>query len=301
MNGVVEYSAPASLPPSLTFNLTGAGDSLTIDGTNGNPVPAGGISLTGAASGDALTVIGTASGNDAFTVTSSSISFGANPINFSNVSSLLLNPGLGTDSLAVNSGSITIESQNPGLGILTRHFSAISLAAGADLSFATAPAHRDRTLVLTAALSMASGATLDLGGNDMVVQNGDPGAISSLITTGFNSGAWNGTGIMSSAAANDPRFLTALGMIDNLQSVFGPSNPFDGYAPATTDILIRYTYYGDTNLDGQIDGSDYTRIDNGFFNHLTGWENGDFNYDSSIDGSDYTLIENAFNTQTSPM
>jgi hypothetical protein len=64
-------------------------------------------------------------------------------------------------------------------------------------------------------------------------------------------------------------------------------------------VLVKYTYYGDANLDGQVDGSDYTLIDNGFNQHgsLTGWYNGDFNYDGKIDGSDYTLIDNAFNTQ----
>jgi hypothetical protein len=46
-----------------------------------------------------------------------------------------------------------------------------------------------------------------------------------------------------------------------------------------------------------VDGSDYSRIDNGALNHLTGWFNGDFNYDGVINGSDYTLIDNAFNTQ----
>jgi hypothetical protein len=62
---------------------------------------------------------------------------------------------------------------------------------------------------------------------------------------------------------------------------------------------VKYTYYGDANLDGAVDGSDYTLIDAGFNSHgtLTGWYNGDFNYDGLIDGSDYTLIDNAFNTQ----
>jgi hypothetical protein len=62
-------------------------------------------------------------------------------------------------------------------------------------------------------------------------------------------------------------------------------------------VLVKYTYYGDANLDGKVDGSDYSRIDNAALNHLTGWSNGDFNYDGVIDGSDYTLIDNAFNRQ----
>ena len=66
---------------------------------------------------------------------------------------------------------------------------------------------------------------------------------------------------------------------------------------ANTDVLVKYTYYGDANLDGKVDGTDYSRIDNGYLNNLSGWFNGDFNYDGVIDGSDYTLIDNAFNTQ----
>jgi hypothetical protein len=72
---------------------------------------------------------------------------------------------------------------------------------------------------------------------------------------------------------------------------------FDGATPAVGDLLVKLTYYGDTNLDGVVDGSDYTRIDNGSLNHLTGWSNGDFNYDGVVNGSDYTLIDNAFNMQ----
>jgi hypothetical protein len=71
----------------------------------------------------------------------------------------------------------------------------------------------------------------------------------------------------------------------------------DGSAVAVNDVLVKFTYYGDANLDGKVDGSDYSRIDNGALNHLTGWFNGDFNYDGMINGSDYTLIDNAFNTQ----
>jgi hypothetical protein len=66
---------------------------------------------------------------------------------------------------------------------------------------------------------------------------------------------------------------------------------------------VKYTYYGDTNLDGKVDGSDYSRIDAAYLadktnpTALTGWFNGDFNYDGVVNGSDYTLIDNAFNNQ----
>jgi hypothetical protein len=74
---------------------------------------------------------------------------------------------------------------------------------------------------------------------------------------------------------------------------------FDGTGPDATEVLVKYTYYGDANPDGSVDGSDYTLIENGFNNHVTGWQNGDFNSDGELDGSDYTLIDNAFNKNAS--
>jgi hypothetical protein len=63
-------------------------------------------------------------------------------------------------------------------------------------------------------------------------------------------------------------------------------------------VVARYTYYGDANLDGVVNGMDYTLIDNGFAaqnnaGFVYGWVNGDFNYDGHIDGADYALIDTA--------
>ena len=72
---------------------------------------------------------------------------------------------------------------------------------------------------------------------------------------------------------------------------------FDGQDPGFSAVLIKYTYYGDSDLSGVVDGSDYSRTDSGLLQGATGWLNGDFNYDGVINGSDYTLLDNAFNTQ----
>jgi PEP-CTERM motif len=74
---------------------------------------------------------------------------------------------------------------------------------------------------------------------------------------------------------------------------------FDGQAVNDGDVLVKYTYYGDALLNGNVSAGDYVQIDNGFNMHLTGWYNGDFNYDSVINGDDYALIDNAYNTQGS--
>jgi hypothetical protein len=98
--------------------------------------------------------------------------------------------------------------------------------------------------------------------------------------------------------------MMTLGVIENDDGhgnpIYGASAPyglFDGQDPADGDVLVKYTLYGDADLNGVIDGRDYSRIDIGYQDHLTGWVNGDFNYDGVVDGSDYTLIDNSFNEQ----
>jgi len=153
---------------------------------------------------------------------------------------------------------------------------------------------------------------LDLTNNNLVIRGGDLSTVTNQIKQGYNNGNWQGSGgITSGTAAADFRHLTALGVIlnDNGQGspLYGSggslAGSFDGInSVLLDDVLVKYTYYGDANLDGKVDGSDYTRIDAGYLsqsgsNPRSGWSNGDFNYDGVIDGSDYTLIDNAFNMQ----
>jgi hypothetical protein len=150
-------------------------------------------------------------------------------------------------------------------------------------------------------LSAGTGSQLDLTNNAMIVTNGNLATLNTEAASGYNAGNWNGsTGIISSTAANDSSHLTAIGIIQNSTdgSPTGTAlySTFEGQTVNAGDIIAN-TYYGDANLDGQIDGSDYSRIDNAYLTSATGWYNGDFNYDGVIDGSDYTLIDNAFNMQ----
>jgi hypothetical protein len=149
---------------------------------------------------------------------------------------------------------------------------------------------------------------VDIGTGQLDLPTASLTVVTNQVKQGYNAagtGVWNGSGgITSSAAANDSSHLTAVGVILNndgdgnpLYGAGGLLGTFGNDNPGANDVLARYTYFGDANLDGKVDGSDYARIDNGVLNGLTGWYNGDFNYDGIIDGSDYTLVDNAFNTQ----
>jgi autotransporter-associated beta strand protein len=191
--------------------------------------------------------------------------------------------------------------------------SGTTLTVGPGATFALAKGSSTYAMPFSA---LTNNGTLDIGNNAAVFNGGiyNIAAITAEATAGYNNGAWNGSNssigaITSSTAAADTKHLTAVGVIVNdTTGTAGQGSPItnslDGTSANDGDILVKYTYYGDTNLDGVVDGSDYSRIDNAYLNNrntsnaaLTGWYNGDFNYDGVINGSDYTLMDNAFNSQ----
>ncbi len=155
-------------------------------------------------------------------------------------------------------------------------------------------------------LALVAGGTVDVGTGYLVVRNSTPAAVAGYVAGGYAGGTWSGTGITSSAARTDAARLHAVGTLPNNDgsgnALYGAGSAvpqFGGYVPLVNDVLVRYTVYGDANLDGRVDGRDYARIDAGYLSRgtLTAWSDGDFNYDGLVDGSDYTLVDNAFNTQ----
>jgi hypothetical protein len=271
---------------TLNFNN---GHTYVIDG-------AGSLTLQGAGSNNAQVIVqvGTQELNVPLTIASNTV------FNVSSGAALIIgNP------LTVNTGKSVTQT---GSGTVTYN-SIITLQTGASLAFGNAThatslnlqgsaaasvvAHvgSTPTLLQVDSLSLAgSTSTLDLTNNALIVTGGSLSTVFSELKTGFNAGHWNGTtGIISASASSDTRHLTALG---SRQSGGGT---FDGANTTTADVLVKYTYYGDADLNGTVNGADYSQIDNGFGMHLTGWQNGDFNYDGVVDGSDYSLIDNTFN------
>src|SRR5204863_3345305 len=111
---------------------------------------------------------------------------------------------------------------------------------------------------------------------------------------------WKGNGIASSTAAADPA-LHAIGVIANDARPLGLPGAlrttFAGETVGIDDVLVKYTYFGDADLDGAVTSNDYFQIDNGFLGNKTGWINGDFDYNGVINTNDYFLIDSAFLAQ----
>ena len=330
--GTVAESLPMSAVSNILVTGTSGGTTVVVDFSAGDPLPATGLAFIGAAeSSNTLEVIGTP-GNDAVTVTDSTVTesaaFGSAAIVYGGLSAIAFAGGAGSDTLtqtdqpgdgatlaftgstasdtlAVNGGTYTVAAAPAGSGVKAVRFGTVAIAAGAKVAVANPATATDRSVLVVGTLSIGGtpGAwtgTLDLGGNDVVVTGGVLATLTSMAAGGFARGAWTGPGLDSSAAAADAKHLHALGVVQNVTAA-GGSTPlytsFDGVAVTTSAVLVKYTFFGDADLSGAVNAADYGRIDAGFVGKLTGWANGDFNDDGAVDGSDYTLIDNAFDQQ----
>ena len=217
----------------------------------------------------------------------------------SSLPSLTLSPNLSLAGSLVKTGVGTLAFANSNAGIIRLNIPNLTITAGT-VVINSGSSSVNRTLLRVDTLALAG--KLDLGSNDLLLSNSSLSNITAFVLAARQNGAG---GISSTAANSDSTHATTLGVIQN--SADGSSSgtalyaAFDNAPANASNVLVKFTYYGDTNLDGQIDGSDYSRLDNGNLNALTGWFNGDFNYDGVIDGSDYTLIDNAFNSQTASL
>jgi autotransporter-associated beta strand protein len=133
-------------------------------------------------------------------------------------------------------------------------------------------------------LSITGNGTFDVNNDTVVVTYTGSSPIASIaayLASGYHGGAWNGTGIVSSAAQTNPSY--GLGYADAAD----PGNPA-GLASGT--IEIKYTLLGDANLDASVNGVDFGILAANFNKSVSRWDQGDFNYDGSVNGIDFGAL-----------
>ena len=275
-NATLQASAVVANTRPITLGVGGG----KID-TNGNNVTLG---ATSSVTGTTLTKIG------AGTLTINGTQSYAALV--TNAGTTTLNTALGTGNSTVTANAAThftvsqnladVTVNNGALVRLTQHNSPIK--------------HID-----TSTLHFAGTGTLDLTDNSMIVRTQTLAAVNALLVTGYNaaSGYWDGPGINSSTAASEPNGLTALGVLDNAE--YG----YTDFAGVTgllgTEILVKYTWIGDADLNGVVNGDDFTQFAFGFNGGAAEWLNGDFDYNGVVNGDDFTLFAAGFNGQTGPL
>jgi len=204
----------------------------------------------------------------------------------------------GKTTINATSGT-TIIPANSGTGIQQLAVAAINISAGAKVVFATSSAtlgdysnHANRTLAIVDAggLNIASGGFLDMGDNSMILKYvaankaATDTMIQSLLASASDIGGWDGTtGIGSSEATFDAagQAARAVGWAD--QNDVGDVS-FEGDTADVADgneIMIKFTYTGDTDLSGTVDATDSANFSlglHGINGGNAGWEFGDFDY-----------------------
>jgi fibronectin-binding autotransporter adhesin len=288
-----DSSVNSPVNPNLTANETVGG--LTFNGT-------GGVTTISANSGKTLAIDN--SGSDA------AVSVSGGNVNISAPLSLTSNANItvsGSNTLSVSgnisgagklttagSGAVTLTGSNSYgggthvtggmLNIESTTALPASSALIVDGSAAVVINRNGGGKISLDLASLSDNGLIDLQNNAMTIHGANGGtytAVNGLLQSGFTTNQnWSGTSGITTTTLGGSSLYTL------------------GEALIGSDLKAGYTYYGDADMSGIVDGGDYTMIDTGFGGGGTGWQYGDFNYDGSIDGSDYSLIDNAFNTQT---
>ncbi|MGA2442397.1 MAG: dockerin type I repeat-containing protein, partial [Tepidisphaeraceae bacterium] len=229
---------------------------------------------------------------------------GATPNDLGNLtinvqSTVTSNPSVQSGNYVLNGGTLTAPATNltgsftqtggtatfagiTGTGSLVITGGTTTLAAGSGKS----------TL---SSLTISGNGVLDVNNNHFVLAYGssDPlSTIANYIKSGYNNGAWNGPGIISSAAQIKTNGLTyGVGYADGA----------DGKVSGLTSgqIEVMYTLLGDANLDGLVNAADFTILAANFNQPVTAWDQGDFNYDGLVNAADFTDLAANFNQSAS--
>jgi glucose/arabinose dehydrogenase len=210
---------------------------------------------------------------------------------------IVANPGADAPLIVGNTAAANL-TINPSSGSQV-NVGGVALSNGARATLSDAAT--DRVLIVnTGGLSITGTSWLDLTDNDMIVRGGNAAAVSALAKNGFAAGTWTGNGgLRSNNAATHPNDLTALGVASN--ATLGRTS-FAGVTGLTpSDVLVKYTYYGDADLSGVTTLDDFTLFLNGYQTSGTTWLQGDFDYSGLVTLDDFTLFLAGYQRQGPPL
>ncbi len=328
INEFLTHTLNRSLMTNLIFSTQDGIDTLVIDYSNGDPTPTGGINFVGGGAVDTLEVRGTGALDQFALNTDGSITHTLKTSTYSGIESLKLKAG--SYSVNANLNNLNLLASGAGTNVnLTKdqNLASLNLSAGAVVTSASTNSNApaliagdvsidNSTLNIApngglagvsqfSSLLITGTGKLNLRNNDLVLNY----AASSSPFAQTNTYLKNGltllggagtTGITSNEVDGQTISGTMLALVDN-GTIGGAITSTSGFAltSPSTSIIIKYTWFGDSNLDGVVDGNDYALVDTGFGSGglFSGWVFGDYDFDDAVDGSDYALIDTGFLSQ----
>jgi Ca2+-binding RTX toxin-like protein len=276
---VVEFLGAIGVSDGLTVNGLGGADTIDASALEAGAVT---LALNGGGGADVLT----GSQGEDF------INGGAQMDTINVVGTATVLGGDGDDAVNVNTdgaGAARVVFD------ATQQIGALTIGGGGVASLTAGGAK-----VLTAtSLNITGSGKLDLNDNALIVDYSlaSPiGTIQALLKTGFNGGAWNGNGIMTSLG-NTSTFALGFGEASDVTT----GGIFAGQTVDGTSVVVRFTRYGDATLDGRVDFNDLVRLAQNFNSgvpatNLGSWRRGDFTYDGMVNFDDLVKLAQNYNT-----
>ncbi len=297
----VDFAGSSGITMGLNVNgpnmeVTRAAQTLPFDLTTFSS-----IAVSGTAFGETLTSSGTYpqpvtftgnGGADALTITSGTYTFAS-------------------DAGATAAGlQVTVNSEAAAVFNSTQHLGSLNVGGVATL------AAGDDKVIVTKALAVSG--QLDLKDNALVWDYSGASPLGSwngsaydgatgLVAAGRHGGDWSGNGIITSMSSAIGAFSrTTIGVAsaaDVLSYGGGQTAMFAGETVDATAILFKYTYAGDLDLNGKIDGDDYFVADQNYpqSGSVFGYAKGDIDFNGRIDADDFFQIDANYAGQGLPL
>ncbi|HUB24782.1 MAG TPA: SdrD B-like domain-containing protein, partial [Tepidisphaeraceae bacterium] len=183
----------------------------------------------------------------------------------------------------VNNAALTITSNT----VYSSITGTGSLTIGTPLTPAVLQLANDGGLSEQSSITINPGSQLDVGNNTFIINYGsqpDPiSAIQSYVQSGYNSGSWNGAGIISSVV----QAADANGALEGVGYADGADGVVEGLSSGQIELMP--TLLGDAKLIGSITFGD-VQIMQQHFGQAVGWDEGNFDYQSTVDFGDFQSL-----------
>ena len=192
-----------------------------------------------------------------------------------------------------NAGTMEVDTNIPG----TATVNGGKLILGNSVAVGTLSISGSNTAQLSSgtynigSLSLSPTATLDVTNSEVILSytTSDPiSSIAAFLKSGYNGGHWNGPGIISSSAQSLTNGLRyGVGWSDGADQINGHS-VVSGLSSG--QIEMKYTLLGDANLDGTVNGSDFSILAADFGQGATSWDEGNFAFTPAVNGTDFAAL-----------
>jgi hypothetical protein len=114
------------------------------------------------------------------------------------------------------------------------------------------------------------------------------------VMSGYGGGSWNGNGIVTSQGNSTTHGVgyAEASALSSVPAIFGTVDD--------TAVLLRYTRYGDANLDAVVNLQDFNALASNFGTSNASWDDGDFNYDGTVNLQDFNRLAANFGLSAGP-